>query len=79
MKLSGSFITGLLHSPGSRHLAATVVATATTLHMAVYAEDVPDLATQNILEGLGVHAIRGAGVNCAQSHDLASEHPWVSS
>lgn len=79
LKLSGSFITGLLHSPGSRHLAATVVATATTLHMAVYAEDVPDLATQNILEGLGVHAIRGAGVNCAQSHDLASEHPWVSS
>ncbi|SSW68321.1 bifunctional diguanylate cyclase/phosphodiesterase [Achromobacter agilis] len=79
LKLSGGFITGLLHSPGSRHLAATVVATATTLHMAVYAEDVPDIATQNILEGLGVHAIRGAGVNCAQAHDLASEHPWVSS
>lgn len=79
LKLSGGFITGLLHSPGSRHLAATVVATATTLHMAVYAEDVPDIATQNILEGLGVHAIRGAGVNFAQAHDLASEHPWVSS
>ncbi|MGY6273675.1 EAL domain-containing protein [Achromobacter denitrificans] len=79
LKLSGSFITGLLHSPGSRHLAATVVATATTLHMSVYAEDVPDLATQNILEGLGIHAMRGAGVNCGQPHDLASEHPWVSS
>ncbi|MCY1197387.1 diguanylate cyclase (GGDEF) domain protein [compost metagenome] len=79
LKLSGGFITGLLHSPGSRHLAATVVATATTLRMEVYAEDVPDLATQNILEGLGVHAIRGAVVNFAQAHDLASEHPWVSS
>jgi diguanylate cyclase (GGDEF)-like protein len=79
LKLSGGFIGGLLHSPGNRHLAATVVATATTLNMEVYAEDVPDIATQNILEGLGVHAIRGAVVNFAQATDLASEHPWVSS
>ncbi len=79
VKLSGSFIAGLQHSPGNRHLAATVVATAITLHMQVYAEDVPDIATQNILEGLGVHAIRGARVHSPQAHDLPAEHPWVSS
>lgn len=79
LKLCGSFITGLLHSPGSQHLAATVVATATTLGMAVYAEDVPDSATQEILEDLGVRAIRGAVVNFAHTRDLAPDHQWVPS
>ncbi|MGH8462646.1 MAG: EAL domain-containing protein [Pseudomonas sp.] len=79
LKLCGSFITGLLHSPGSQHLAATVVATATTLDMAVYAEDVPDSATQTILEGLGVRAIRGAVVNFSHTRDLAPDHQWVPS
>lgn len=79
LKLCGSFITGLLHSPGSQHLAATVVATATTLHMAVYAEDVPDLATQAILESLGVRAIRGAVVNFSHQRELAPDHQWVPS
>ena len=45
----GGFVAGLLHSP-SQHLAATVAAAAAqTLGMAVYAEDVPDTATQSIL------------------------------
>ncbi|MDH1302987.1 MULTISPECIES: EAL domain-containing protein [unclassified Achromobacter] len=79
LKLCGGFITGLLHSPGSQHLAATVVATAAALNIAVYAEDVPDIATQNVLAGLGVHAMRGPVVNSAQAHDLAPAHPWVSS
>ncbi|MGV2905378.1 EAL domain-containing protein [Achromobacter sp. AGC25] len=79
LKLCGSFITGLLHSPGSPHLAATVVATATTLDMAVYAEDVPDLATQAILESLGVRAIRGAVVNFSHQRELAPDHQWVPS
>ncbi|WP_313462235.1 EAL domain-containing protein [Achromobacter sp.] len=79
LKLCGSFITGLLHSPGSQHLAATVVATATTLDMAVYAEDVPDLATQAILESLGVRAIRGAVVNSSHQRELAPDHQWVPS
>lgn len=79
LKLCGSFITGLLHSPGSQHLAATVVATATTLDMAVYAEDVPDTATQETLEDLGVRAIRGAVVNFAHTRDLAPDHQWVPS
>lgn len=79
LKLCGSFITGLLQSPGSQHLAATVVATATTLDMAVYAEDVPDSATQGILESLGVRAIRGAVVNFSQTRDLAPDHQWVPS
>ena len=79
LKLCGSFITGLLHSPGSQHLAATVVATATTLDMAVYAEDVPDLATQAILESLGVRAIRGAVVNFSHQRELAPDHQWVPS
>ncbi|KAG1241915.1 hypothetical protein G6F68_016445 [Rhizopus microsporus] len=79
LKLCGSFITGLLQSPGSQHLAATVVATATTLDMAVYAEDVPDSATQSILESLGVRAIRGAVVNFSQTRDLAPDHQWVPS
>jgi EAL domain-containing protein (putative c-di-GMP-specific phosphodiesterase class I)/GGDEF domain-containing protein len=79
LKLCGSFIAGLLHSPGSQHLAATVVATATTLDMAVYAEDVPDLATQAILESLGVRAIRGAVVNFSHQRELAPDHQWVPS
>lgn len=77
--LCGSFISGLLHSPGSQHLAATVVATAMTLDMAVYAADVPDTATQLVLEDMGVRAIRGAVVNSAHAHDLAHDHQWVPS
>lgn len=49
VKLCGGFVTGILHSPGSQHLAATVVATAVSLRMSVYAEDVPDEATRAIL------------------------------
>lgn len=79
LKLCGGFITGLLHSPGSQHLAATVVATAAALGIAVYAEDVPDIATQNVLAGIGVHALRGPVVNSAQTQDLVPDHPWVSS
>ncbi|CAB3866918.1 hypothetical protein LMG26858_02520 [Achromobacter anxifer] len=79
LKLCGGFIAGLLHSPGSQHLAATVVATAAALNIAVYAEDVPDIATQNVLAGMGVHAMRGPVVNSAQAQDLAPDHPWVSS
>ncbi len=79
LKLCGGFIAGLLHSPGSQHLAATVVATAAALNIAVYAEDVPDIATQNVLAGMGVHAMRGPVVNSAQASDLAPDHPWVSS
>ena len=56
LKLGGGFVAGL-HS-GSQHLAATVAAAAQTLGMAVYAEDVPDTATQSILEKIGIHALR---------------------
>ncbi len=77
--LSGSFISGLLHSPGSQHLAATVVATAMTLGMSVHAADVPDTATQRILEEIGVRAISGAVVNSAHAQDLAHDHQWVPS
>lgn len=79
LTLCGSFIAGLLHSPGSQHLTATVVATAMTLDMAVYAADVPDTATQFVLEEIGVRAIRGAVVNFAHAHDLAHDHQWVPS
>ena len=78
LKLGGGFVAGLLHSPGSQHLAATVAAAAQTLGMAVYAEDVPDTATQSILEKIGIHALR-AGVNFARPHDLAPDHQWVPS
>ncbi|MCZ8392320.1 EAL domain-containing protein [Achromobacter xylosoxidans] len=79
VKLCGGFVTGILHSPGSQHLAATVVATAISLRMSVYAEDVPDDATRAILEQIGVRAIRGAVVNFARAHDLAPDQQWVSS
>ncbi|MFY4261423.1 EAL domain-containing protein [Achromobacter xylosoxidans] len=79
VKLCGGFVTGILHSPGSQHLAATVVATAISLRMSVYAEDVPDEATRAILEQIGVRAIRGAVVNFARAHDLAPDQQWVSS
>ncbi|MGK8836312.1 EAL domain-containing protein [Achromobacter xylosoxidans] len=79
VKLCGGFVTGILHSPGSQHLAATVVATAVSLRMSVYAEDVPDDATRAILEQIGVRAIRGAVVNFARAHDLAPDQQWVSS
>ena len=79
VKLCGGFITGILHSPGSQHLAATVVATAASLGMSVYAEDVPDDATRATLEKIGVHAIRGAVVNFARAHDHAPDQQWVPS
>ncbi|WMD23001.1 EAL domain-containing protein [Achromobacter seleniivolatilans] len=79
LKLCGGFITGLLHSPGSQHLAATVMATAATLDMAVYADDVPDSATQRILEDLGVRAVRGPVVNFARAREFAPDHQWVPS
>lgn len=79
VKLCGGFITGILHSPGSQHLAATVVATAASLGMSVYAEDVPDDATRATLEKIGVHAIRGAVVNFARANDHAPDQQWVPS
>ncbi|MFC4274645.1 EAL domain-containing protein [Achromobacter aloeverae] len=54
VKLSGDFVGGLAHSPGSRHLAASVVDTARQLKIDAYAEDIPDAATNALLREMGI-------------------------
>ncbi|MDH0093548.1 EAL domain-containing protein [Achromobacter mucicolens] len=62
VKLGGGFVGGMSHSPGSQQLTASVLETARSLGIAVYAEDVPDAETQRILQGLGIDTMRGQGV-----------------
>ncbi len=62
VKLGGGFVAGLATSPGSQALAATVIDLARQRDIDVCAEDVPDVATRQVLEGLGITQMRGAGV-----------------
>ncbi|MDH1522148.1 MULTISPECIES: bifunctional diguanylate cyclase/phosphodiesterase [Achromobacter] len=62
VKLGGGFVGGMSQSPGSQQLTASVLETARSLGIAVYAEDVPDAETQRILQGLGIDIMRGQGV-----------------
>ncbi len=65
VKLGGGFVGGMSQSPGSQQLTASVLETARSLGIAVYAEDVPDAETQRILHGLGIETMRGQGVKTA--------------
>jgi EAL domain-containing protein (putative c-di-GMP-specific phosphodiesterase class I)/GGDEF domain-containing protein len=65
VKLGGGFVGGMSQSPGSQQLTASVLETARSLGIAVYAEDVPDAETQRILQGLGIEIMRGQGVKTA--------------
>jgi len=65
VKLGGGFVGGMSQSPGSQQLTASVLETARSLGIAVYAEDVPDAETQRILHGLGIEIMRGQGVRTA--------------
>jgi EAL domain-containing protein (putative c-di-GMP-specific phosphodiesterase class I) len=65
VKLGGGFVGGMSQSPGSQQLTASVLETARSLGIAVYAEDVPDAETQRILQGLGIDIMRGQGVKTA--------------
>lgn len=62
VKLGGGFVGGMSQSPGSRQLAGSVIDTARALNIDVYAEDVPDAATRDILASMGVEVMRGPGV-----------------
>lgn len=62
VKLGGGFVGGMSQSPGSQQLTASVLQTARSLGIEVYAEDVPDAATRRILSGLGIDVMRGPGV-----------------
>ncbi|AUL14427.1 cyclic diguanylate phosphodiesterase (EAL) domain protein [Bordetella bronchiseptica E014] len=62
VKLGGGFVGGMSQSPGSRQLAGSVIDTARALNIEVYAEDVPDAATRDILARMGVEVMRGPGV-----------------
>ncbi len=77
VKLCGGFVQSILHSPGSQHLAATVVETATALEMSVYAEDVADSVTKTALESLGIRAMRGPGINFALPQSYADNPQQV--
>ncbi len=66
VKLGGGFVGGMSQSPGSQQLTASVLETARSLGIAVYAEDVPDAETQRILQGLGIETMRGQGVKTAR-------------
>lgn len=61
-KISGGLVTELANSQGSQTLAASVISIARDCGIDVYAEDVPDAATRDILAGLGVKRMRGPGV-----------------
>ncbi len=65
VKLGGGFVGGMSQSPGSQQLTASVLETARSLGIAVYAEDVPDAETQRIQQGLGIETMRGQGVKTA--------------
>lgn len=65
VKLGGGFVGGMSQSPGSQQLTASVLETARSLGIAVYAEDVPDAETQRILQSLGIETMRGQGVKPA--------------
>jgi len=65
VKLGGGFVGGMSQSPGSQQLTASVLETARSLWIVVYAEDVPDAETQRILQGLGIDIMRGQGVKTA--------------
>ncbi|ANN66739.1 LapD/MoxY N-terminal periplasmic domain-containing protein [Bordetella bronchialis] len=62
VKLGGGFVTGMARSLGSQQLAMSVLETARSLGIQVYAEDVPDEATRGLLARLGVAVMRGPGV-----------------
>ncbi|AOB30981.1 diguanylate phosphodiesterase [Bordetella sp. H567] len=65
VKLGGGFVTGMARSLGSQQLAVSVLETARSLGIQVYAEDVPDEATRGILAKLGVNVMRGPGIAAA--------------
>jgi EAL domain-containing protein (putative c-di-GMP-specific phosphodiesterase class I)/GGDEF domain-containing protein len=62
VKLGGGFVSGMARSLGSQQLAVSVLETARSLEIAVYAEDVPDEATRALLAKLGVSVMRGPGI-----------------
>ncbi|OZI18353.1 GGDEF domain-containing protein [Bordetella genomosp. 9] len=62
VKLGGGFVTGMARSLGSQQLAVSVLETARSLGIQVYAEDVPDETTRGILGKLGVSVMRGPGI-----------------
>ncbi|ARP86992.1 bifunctional diguanylate cyclase/phosphodiesterase [Bordetella genomosp. 9] len=63
VKLGGGFVSGMSQSLGSQQLATSVVETARSLDIDVYAEDVPDEATRALLARLGIRIMRGPGVS----------------
>jgi EAL domain-containing protein (putative c-di-GMP-specific phosphodiesterase class I)/GGDEF domain-containing protein len=65
VKLGGGFVGGMSQSVGSQQLTVSVLETARTLGIDVYAEDVPDAITRNILANLGIRIMRGPGVMAA--------------
>ena len=62
VKLGGGFVSGMRLSPGSHQFTASVVDTARKLGIDVYAEDVPDNDTREILADLGITLMRGPGI-----------------
>ena len=65
VKIGGGFITGMLQSPGSQQLTASLIDTARGLNIEVYAENVPDGATRDILAGLGITTMQGPAIATA--------------
>ena len=57
VKLGGDMVTGLLASPGARHLAMAVAETAAGMGVKVYADDVPDAETRLVLQKCGVFSL----------------------
>lgn len=54
IKLGGDFVTGLIKSPGSQHFLSAVMQTTRELSIQVFADDIPDTATDILLQERGI-------------------------
>jgi predicted signal transduction protein with EAL and GGDEF domain len=60
LKFEAEFVASIVHSPGSRQLATSVLETARVLNMEVYAENAADAETEAVLRQIGIIPIRSA-------------------
>ena len=74
VRLGGPFVRGLCQSPGGRELATSVTSTARALNIDVHAEDAPDRACAQLLEGMGMHVMRGVGAQ-TRKPQMATQEP----
>ncbi|MBJ7263254.1 MAG: EAL domain-containing protein, partial [Burkholderiaceae bacterium] len=71
VRIGGGFVEQLSNSPGGRQLMRSVLKTSGDLGIEVYADDVPDTRTRDLLSAMGIRVMQGAGV-AEDSPELAA-------